>query len=381
MTKRPPFFSKPSRIILWVAICATVIFSIYILVMPKGSTKQIELVSLPKRMPTPEEVRGIYVTSFIAAQPELRQELVNLVDRTDLNTMVIDIKDALGNLAFEPRRPTFRDIGRSDMQITDFSEWLADLHDRGIYTVARMPVFQDEALAQVHPEWAIRRQSGGVWHDWQGKAWIDPGSQEAWEYIADTAREAYDLGFDEVNFDYIRFPSDGDLSQIVYTYHRNDERRKYVTMEEFYEWLDSELNYLPIPLSVDLFGLTYVKQNQEDDMNIGQRIADAIEHFEYICPMVYASHYPAGFLGYENPAEHPYEIVKDSLTIGAEIIQEYGGDPHQSRPWIQDFNMGADYTPEMVRGQINAEREVGASGFVAWNARNIYSEEAFKNLE
>jgi hypothetical protein len=268
------------------------------------------------------------------------------------------------------------------MMIEDLEGLLDDLHERGIYTVARMIVFQDTALAEAHPEWAVRKSTGGIWRDWQGKAWIDPGSQEAWEYIADTAREAYDLGFDEVNFDYIRFPSDGPVSQIVYRYHRDGEKRKYETMDDFFSWIDSNLNYLPIPLSIDIFGLTYLKQNQDDDMNIGQRITDTVDHFDFLCPMVYASHYTAGFFGFENPAEHPYDVVKESLLVGHEIMaEEAGGRPGQSRPWLQDFDMGADYGVKEVRDQIRAAREMGASGWLFWNARNVYTEEAFYNLD
>jgi len=380
MRCRPGILSLPTKIILLTAITATICFFIYILFLPKGTGKEFEDIGLEPHMPTPEEVRGIYVTSFTAADPELRADIVALVERTDLNAMVIDIKDAYGYLAFEPKRDTFDGIPRSNIQIDGIEEWLEELNDKGIYTIARMTVFQDTALAETHPEYAVRKKSGGIWRDWQGKAWIDPGCEEAWEYIADQAREIYDLGFDEVNFDYIRFPSDGPLSDISYSYHRS-ERRKYETMAEFFAWIDSRLHYLPMPVSIDIFGLTYIKQNQDDDMNIGQRIADTVGHFDYICPMVYASHYSEGFFGFENPAEHPYEVVRESLEAGHEIMAEYGGVPTQSRPWLQDFDMGADYGVKKVREQIKASREMGASGWVFWNARNAYTEEAFYNLD
>jgi len=384
MRTRPPLLGKPAKAIILTAIILTVGLAVYLQwFMPRGTAKEIEIVTLEKRMPTPQEVRGIYVTSFVAAQYDLREELVDIVERTDLNAMVIDIKDAYGFLAFEPNRSdTFEGIPRSSMQVPEYKEWLDELNEKGIYTIARMTVFQDTALTNTHPEWAIRKTSGGIWRDWQEKGWVDPGSEEAWEYIADTVREAYDLGFDEVNLDYIRFPSDGPISQITYRYHRDGEQRKYQTMAEFFGWLDSNLHYLPIPLSIDIFGLTYLKQNQDDDMNIGQRIADTVDHFDYICPMLYASHYGPGFFGFENPAEHPYEVVKESLEVGHEIMEDgAGGVPTQSRPWLQDFDMGADYGVKEVREQIKATREMGASGWVFWNARNIYTEEAFYNLD
>ncbi|NIP32288.1 hypothetical protein GWN26_00040 [Candidatus Saccharibacteria bacterium] len=383
MRTRPPLLGKTAKAIILTAVFFTVGLAVYLQwLMPRGTAKEIELVTLEQRMPTPDEVRGIYVTSFVAAQYDLRNELTEMVERTDLNAMVIDIKDAYGFLAFEPKRTeTFEGVPRSSQMVPEYEEWLDELHEKGIYTIARMTVFQDTALATTHPEWAIRKSTGGIWRDWQEKGWIDPGSEEAWEYIADTAREAYDLGFDEVNLDYIRFPSDGPISQIVYSYHRDAEVTKYETMNEFFIWLDSGLHYLPIPLSIDIFGLTYLKQKQEDDMNIGQRITDTVDHFDYICPMLYASHYTDGFFGFENPAEHPYEVVKESLEVGHEIMEEVGGVPAQSRPWLQDFDMGADYGVKEVRDQIKAAREMGASGWLFWNARNIYTEEAYYNLD
>jgi len=383
MRTRPPLLGKTAKAIILTAVFFTVGLAVYLQwLMPRGTAKEIELVTLEQRMPTPDEVRGIYVTSFVAAQYDLRNELTAMVERTDLNAMVIDIKDAYGFLAFEPKRTeTFEGVPRSSQMVPEYEEWLDELHEKGIYTIARMTVFQDTALATTHPEWAIRKSTGGIWRDWQEKGWIDPGSEEAWEYIADTAREAYDLGFDEVNLDYIRFPSDGPISQIVYSYHRDGEKTKYETMNEFFIWLDSSLHYLPIPLSIDIFGLTYLKQKQEDDMNIGQRITDTVDHFDYICPMLYASHYTDGFFGFENPAEHPYEVVRESLEVGHEIMEEVGGVPSQSRPWLQDFDMGADYDVKEVREQIKAAREMGASGWLFWNARNIYTEEAYYNLD
>lgn len=378
MRRRPPILSRHTKIVLIAIVVFIVGFSAYLLLLPNGKPKNPNTYSLKPRLATPEEVRGIYVTSFSAANPETRKKLTDLVDQTELNTMVIDLKDVTGKLVFRPKRESLKKTALSPVLIEDLNSWIEDLHQRGIYTVARVMVFMDSAAVKAHPEWAIRSTDGGAWRDWTGSYWIDPGCQEAWEYIADIGKEAYDLGFDELNLDYIRFPSDGPLSKMVFNYHRDDEYRKYKTMTDFFSWIDSSLNYLPMPISVDIFGLSYLKQNPEDDMNIGQRVIDCVDHFDYIMPMVYPSHYPDGFLGFSNPAEHPYEVVKESLLVGREIIESADGSPRLTRPWIQDFNMGAVYTPEMVRGQIQAAREEGASGWIVWNAKNEYTEEAFQ---
>lgn len=378
MRRRPPILGKYTKVSLLILIVGTIGFGIYLFFLPSGGPENLEVHALNPRIETPEEVRGIYITSFIAAEPERRKLVIDMVENTTLNTVVIDIKDSEGRFTFRPKRENLAKIKPSPVTIHDLEAWLQDLHKKGIYTIARMTTFQDSAAVQEHPEWGIRSTDGGVWRDWQGNAWIDPGCEEAWEYISDTAREAYDIGFDEVNFDYIRFPSDGPVSKMVFYYHQDDIYRKFQTMGNFFSWLDSSLNYLPMPISIDLFGLTYFNQNPNDDMNIGQRVIDTIDHFDYVMPMVYASHYVSGFLGFINPAEHPYEVVSESLLVGNEIIEDAGGDHRITRPWIQDFDMGAEYTAEMVKAQIQAAREQGASGWIAWNAKNEYTAEAFK---
>jgi len=378
MRRRPSIVGRNIKILLIILVLATIGFGVFLYYLPHGKPDNLQTFALEARMPTPEEVRGIYITSFVAAIPDLRKDLIDMVEQTELNTVVIDLKDVQGQLAFQPKRDSFEKIEFSPMVINDLEAWIDDLHDKGIYTIARITVFQDSAVLDVHPEWAIRSAEGGIWQDWGGMAWVDPGCEEAWEYIADMSREAYDLGFDEINLDYIRFPSDGPTSKMVFYYHQEDEKRKYQTLSEFFSWIDSNLHYLSMPMSVDLFGLTYLKQNQEDDMNIGQRVTDAAEHFDYLMPMVYPSHYPSGFLGFTNPAEYPYEIIKESLVVGNEILESVGGNRGQTRPWIQDFNMGAEYTAEMVKEQIRAAREQGANGWIAWNARNIYTADAYR---
>ncbi|KPJ85304.1 hypothetical protein AMJ57_03640, partial [Parcubacteria bacterium SG8_24] len=316
-------------------------------------------------------------------------ELVRLVEETELNTLVVDVKNHRGELAFRPKAPALQPYSEERPQLGDLEEFTRPLREKGIYLIARIFVFQDPAYAERHPEWALQRQWGGVWTDYRGVKWLDPASQEVWKYNVAVAREAFRGGFDEIQFDYIRFPSDGNMSSISYPVYDGQVAKRQV-IKDFFRFLDNQLRVrYGIPISADLFGLTM--WNHESDLNIGQMLADALPHFDFISPMVYPSHYPAGFNGLENPAAFPYAVIKDNLERGAlvyealraaEEARDGEGESYLPqrlgtiRPWLQDFDLGAVYTASMVRDQMRASLEGGASGWLLWNARNVYTEGA-----
>ena len=192
-----------------------------------------------------------------------------------------------------------------------------------------------------------RESDNGVWRDRKGIPWLDAGAREVWDYTIAISRDAYAVGFDEINFDYIRFPSDGDMKDIAYTHFNSASSTRVKQMEKFFKYLDKGLNDLPLPTSVDLFGLT---TSSADDLGIGQKLEIAAPYFDYIAPMVYPSHYASGYLGFANPATKPYEVVKNSLDLASlKLLSLF---QPQLRPWLQDFDLGADYTAEMVRAQF-----------------------------
>lgn len=322
------------------------------------------------KKPELKEVRAIYLTGYTAGWKERRNELISAVDNTELNAVVIDIKDATGRIFFDTDLPMVNEIGSEDIRIPDLEEWLKELREKGIYTIARIVVFQDPFLARAMPEIALVTQSGGLWRDYKGQAWVDPTYKLIWDYNLDLAKEATRIGFDEVNFDYVRFPSDGNIKEIVYANldNNNQKEEKNVVMKEFYEYVNDTLKFEPIVTSADLFGMTLLRS---DGMNIGQRLEDAAPNFDFIGPMVYPSHYPPGHQGFANPAEHPYEVIYHSLISGKSIIEEAGR--AKLRPWIQDFDLGAVYTPAMIRAQIQASIDGGGSGYFVWNASNNYT--------
>ena len=344
-------------------------------------------------MPTPEFVKGIYVSSATAGHKGRFGELVDLVDRTELNAMVIDIKDDRGAIAFAPVTPWLQPYASEKPELGSLAEFTRPLREKDVYLIARLFVFKDPWLVQKRPEFAVKRAGGGVWRDRRGTPWIDPAVREVWQYNAAIAREAFASGFDEVQLDYIRFLSDGDMKAAVYPVY-DGKVPKAEVMRSFFAYMDAELREKNgIPISGDLFGLTL--WNHSTDLNIGQRLEHAARHFDFVSPMVYPSHYPSGFKGFTNPSDHPYEVVHDNLVKGEAVFEALrqedlelrAKNPDLSlriatvRPWLQDFDLGADYTPAMVKAQMKATEDGGGSGWLFWNARNVYTESAFAPIE
>jgi hypothetical protein len=222
-----------------------------------------------------------------------------------------------------------------------------------------------------------------VWRDRKGIAWIDAGSRDAWDYLVGIAKDHYAMGFDEINFDYIRFPSDGDMSNVLYTHAGTTTR--VVVMDEFYSYLDSKLRSEGIPISADLFGMVTVNQ---DDLGIGQKLEIALSYFDFVAPMVYPSHYPATFHGYANPNEHPGGVVQFSMTTAVEradaMDRKKGSTTplttrYKLRPWLQDFDYGGDYDAADVRAQIQATYDSGLTSWMLWDAGVKYTPSALED--
>jgi hypothetical protein len=344
---------------------------------------------LPTRLPNPPaEVKAIYFTSWNAATPSRLEEAIRLIKNTELNAIVINIKEETGTIAFNTRSPLIKALKAEEVRLTDFPALINRLHKEGIYVIARIVVFQDQHLPKVRPELAVRNaKTGEVWRDRKGLTWLDPASKEVWDYHIEIAREAARMGVDELNFDYIRFPSDGNLSLLRYPIW-DGVKPKHEVIREFFGYLRKELGNLGIPLSADIFGLTTVNA---DDLGIGQILEHALRYFDFVSPMVYPSHYASGFIGYKNPALYPYEVIKYSLDkavmrrnalLSATSTDDIlvGKPEHQApvrgeiRPWLQAFNLGADYTPQMIRKEIQAVYDAGlTAGWYLWNPSNVYN--------
>lgn len=325
----------------------------------------------PRAKPPAQTVKGLYLTAYSASNPAKLDEIIHLIDTTELNAVVIDIKDYTGYVLYDSRVPLARKLYAKKNILKNLAAIIKKLHDHHIYVLARQTVFQDPVLAEAKPAWAIKDKSGGVWHDKKGLSWVDATRREVWKYNIDIAREAAGFGFDELNFDYVRFPSDGDMSRVVYAL---PGRAKYQVMREFYQTLGRELANQPVWLSLDMFGLT-MEATSTFDLNIGQRIVDAAPSVDYIDPMMYPSHYPPGHLGFKNPADHPGEVFAYGMKLGA---PKFLGARAKVRPWIQAFNLGARYDGAKIRAQVDEIEKYTDAGWLVWNASNRYSAEGFK---
>lgn len=340
-----------------------------------------EEIILPVHVATPDAVRAIYMTNCVAQSPRWREGLVDLVMDTELNSIVIDIKDYSGKISFKLDGSFFENNETSRCTVDDIEEFIKSLHEKDIYVIGRITVFQDPYYAVERPDLAVKRKNGSVWKDYKGISFIDIGAREFWDYIVALSRESYNIGFDELNYDYIRFPSDGNMSDAYYPFSgeivkEDPELGKAKVVQGFFKYLDEGLSDTGVILSADLFGMATVNT---DDLNIGQVLEYAEPYFDYISPMVYPSHYPTGFIGYSDVNAHPYAIVKYSMDKAAERLNAASSTPEKLRPWLQDFSWPVTYTSSMVRAQIQAVYDAGLDSWMLWSSSNTYTRSALES--
>ncbi|MCX6756844.1 MAG: hypothetical protein NTW35_01650 [Candidatus Nomurabacteria bacterium] len=322
---------------------------------------------------TPEHVKAVYMSSWVAGAPSFRNKLVKLIDDTEINAVVIDVKDNTGVISWDGR-------------VRDLDNFIDELHAKNIYLIARVAAFQDPLYVKKFPEEAVHsKKTGGIWKDHKGIPWVDTGSKKMWVYIENISKDSYARGFDEVNLDYIRFPTDGALSDM--TFPISGDRAKIDKpgiVSDFYHYITDSLRKDGIPVSGDLFGIIMI--TKVDIAVLGQDMHTALETFDYVSPMIYPSHFYPGTNGYQKPAEHPGEIISYSMKKGIEIADEVASSTGQAtstirakyRPFYQDFDMGAVYTAEMVRAQITAGEKLGIDSWMLWDPSNKYTPSALK---
>ena len=361
-------------------------------VQPAGNPKNSEIkpgADIEPQKPLvnpPAKIKAVYATSWVAGTPSMFERLVNIAKTTEINAIVIDVKDYSGYVAYDIKNDAAERYKAKEIRIPKINSLIKRLHDGNIYVIARISVFQDPRLAAARPDLAVKsKKNGKTWRDKKNLSWVDAASEEAWEYNIAVAKDAAGRGFDEINFDYIRFPSDGNLNDADFPFW-NEKSPRRETLQKFFRRLNEELS--GIPISADLFGLT---TTGADDLGIGQVLEDAFGNFDYVAPMVYPSHFANGTFGFKNPAAHPYEVVKNSMesaskrldafynatTTRAEINNSNSAVRFSKlRPWLQDFDLGADYDAKMVKAQIEASAEAKSAGWMLWDPKNVYTKEA-----
>jgi hypothetical protein len=323
---------------------------------------------------TPQTIRAIYISSWSAGTASSMAHINTILDGGTVNAVVIDIKDATGRVSYAPLDPELAASGVGTKRIAHLDTLIKSLHDRNIYVIGRIAVFQDPYWPTVHPEDALQdTTTGKPWKDSKGLTWLRADNPKVWSYIESIGEDAYAQGFDEINMDYVRFPTDGALKNI---HQSTFTKPKQDIIADFFADLDTVLRQKDhIPLSADIFGLTV---SAEDDMGIGQKIELIAPHVDYVCPMIYPSHFADGSYGFKKPAEHPYDIIHKALTDGIAKLAAVNIPAEKIRPWLQDFDLGAVYTASMVQAQIDATYDVGLKSWLMWDASNKYTLSVYK---
>ncbi|MBS0519957.1 MAG: carboxypeptidase regulatory-like domain-containing protein [Proteobacteria bacterium] len=317
---------------------------------------------------TPLLPKALYLTVYGIGAPFLRDPALDVIERTGLNALVIDLKGDRGLIPYPSSLPLAAKSGAQKLRtIPDLKALVADLKGRGIYLIARIVVFKDDPLVSARPDWAIRNAGGGIWKDREGLAWIDPFRKDAWDYTLGVAEEAAAAGFDEIQFDYVRFP---DAVGLVFS-QPSTEASRVEAITGFLREAKRRLAPYNVFVAIDIFG--YVCWNR-DDTGIGQRLEDLATVVDYISPMLYPSSFQFGIPGYRNPVANPYEIVHLSLM---EANKRTAGAPARYRPWLQAFTDyafgGQAFGGEEIAKQVRAARDAGTVGWMLWNPRNVYS--------
>lgn len=334
---------------------------------------QKELKPIVAHKETPEAVKAIYISSWAAGTKDFRKRILNKIEGTEINSVVIDIKDYSGRISFNVSDSYLKEIGSVENRIPDIIDFINELHNKEIYVIGRISVFQDPYLTKHKPDLAVKKLSdkNTLWTDYKGIGWLDAGAEEVWKYIVAISKESYSIGFDELNFDYIRFPSDRNMKDIYYPFSEN--KIKAEVIRDFFSYLHENLKESNITTSANLFGMTITNTN---DLNIGQILEFATPYFDFIAPMIYPSHFPNGWNGYAVPAKEPYNVIKISIEKGIERLKIINENPQKIRVWLQDFNLGAKYTPDMVTAQIQAVNDAGLDSWMLWDPSNTYTHEA-----
>lgn len=313
----------------------------------------------PPQYTSPKDIRAVYATAKTVSVPSRVDALIRLINATELNALVINVKDGDGVYAADE----------------NIKRVVQKLLKNGIYPIARIVVFQDNLLARKSPHLALKDKNGFLWTSNGGYFWVDPASVAVWDYNVQAAQSALKMGFKEVNFDYIRFPSDGDVKNIAYPVYDGTVLKTKI-IGDFFAYLSSRIraDYPEAVISADLFAFSFLF---DDGLGVGQRAGEAAKYFDVISPMTYPSHYSPGNFEFPNPAEHPYEVILKTLESGKKFIETASGTA-SVRPWLQDFDLGAVYDAKMVREEIRAVTDAGyGNSWMVWNPRNFYEKENF----
>ena len=330
-----------------------------------------------------EKVRGIYISGPMAGSSGLFQNILDSMEGTEINTVVIDLKNDDGRVTCELETPVVSEIGACVPYVKDMPGLIQTLKEKGLYVIARVVAFRDPYLAEQKPEWSLHLADGSLYRDRQGMAWVDPYCEDVWEYLVEVGTAAKELGFDEVQFDYIRFSTEGTMKNVVFDEEVTQGRSKTDVITEFVKYAYENLASQGLFVSADVFGT--IIDSEIDANAVGQIYTEMAKHLDYICPMIYPSHYGPGNFGIEYPDTKPYETILAALQKSRTVLDEAAeADGHVNRqaivrPWLQDFTasyLGSgkyiNYGYDQVQQQIQAVKDAGYDEWMLWSAANKY---------
>jgi hypothetical protein len=333
-------------------------------------------------VPTPDPVRGLYVNRWAALGKQRMSQLIDLAKTTEVNALVIDVKDDRGFVLYRSRVPLAQEIGADTnrpMSAARVRAILDTMRAHDIYPIARIVVAKDPLLAQAKLEWAIKRKDDSTepWLDKNGKPWLDPHHREVWQYAVDLAKEAVDYGFSEVQFDYVRFPDEKRLAREAAFPLAAGRVRAQVIRDQL-AFARAALKETRVPMTIDVFGLT---ATDTTDMGIGQRWELFVDQADVVLPMAYPSHYARGTYSLGNPNAHPYAVIDHTLRDAKRRSADVPG-AAKVVPWYQDFTLGPPrYHADQVRAQIRAGYDNGVMSWMLWNPGSRYTADALKPSE
>lgn len=355
-------------------------------VEPEKKLQQTEEASLDVEQQTVEvgkiskvdtQIRGVYFSARKVSSGEKVEQLIESLKGTNMNAVVIDVKDDRGNITFHVENAMAKKIGAVTNQITDVKEMLQKFHENGIYVIGRVVAFKDPILAVNNSEYAIRKADGTIFYDRAGDAWINPYNESCWKYLIDVASEAARLGFDEIQFDYVRFSTEAKAETVSFGVD-SEKYTKSQVITDFIQYAVKRLHQYDTAVSADVFGA--IINSEIDAKTVGQDYVELSRYLDYICPMIYPSHYADGCYGIDVPDLEPYQLILEVLTDSANQLSEIDPTMHCAvvRPWLQDFTASwkksyQTYGMKQVNEQIDGVYDAGYSEWLFWNSSGKYS--------
>lgn len=328
---------------------------------------------------TPVEAKGIFVTGAVAGTEKTMPALTQMVENSSLNAMVIDVKNDAGEVTYKMGLPLSQETGAETRYVSDMPQLLRQLKEKGIYLIARIVAFKDPILAEQKPEYAVKNADGSVFHDNNGLAWVNPYNEEVWDYLIDLSKQAAEIGFDEIQYDYIRFSTAKGISEADFG-TESEGKTKQDAINGFLTRAYETLAPMGVYVSADVFGTIIC--NESDGRLIGQDYVEMAKHCDYICPMVYPSHYVDHAYGIAVPDAKPYDLIYAAVADGESKLnkaRKMDASVHlaKQRPWLQAFTATwvkghITYRGKQLQDQVAGAADAGVQEWLLWNASNNY---------